>query len=372
MLVKPGTLSQILQSIESLQPEEEDVILLLFTEQATPDIPELIAALNKKKITFFGGIFPGLIYGEHRETTGCIIKKFKALMAPVCVSGIASSCFFGLPNYGSTAHIEKGTTIILLDGLTPNIYLLLEKVNDLLGEQCNFIGGGAGSISLKQQPCVFSNEGFREDAAVICVIDKQVRLGVRHGWEHLAGPLVATQTMGNTILQLNWQNAIEVYNKIVENDCGIALNKDNFGGIAQGYPFGIFREKEDDIVRDPLAIGENGAIVCIGEVPTNTVLHVLKGRPEELLQAARKAMDDCGEKTGLPIRADGTFVVDCITRTLFLNEQFSDEMSIIRNGLVIETNEQEPFGILSLGEISSYGEGLLELFNKTIVIGALH
>lgn len=372
MLIKQSTIAQILHGIEMLRPTEGEVIMVLFSESATPDIPNLIETLNDRNITFFGGIFPGLIFGAHRVKEGCILKKFKALMAPFCVWGITSSSFFGLPHYGSTAHISKGTAIVLLDGLTPNIHRLLEKLNELLGEQCNFIGGGVGSISLKQQPCIFSNQGFMEDASVVCVIDKQVHLGVRHGWEQIASPLVATQTEGNTILQLNWQNATEVYNEIVKKDSGLILNKDNFASIAQGYPFGIFREKEDDIVRDPLAMEENGAIVCIGEVPTNTVLHILKGYPELLLNATRKAMYDCGEKAGFPILAEGTFVVDCITRTLFLNEQFTDEMNIIREGLVVETEEQEPFGVLSLGEISSYGEGLLELFNKTIVVGALY
>ncbi len=47
-------------------------------------------------------------------------------------------------------------------------------------------------------------------------------------------------------------------------------------------------------------------------------------------------------------------------------------MSIIRQNLVITKINQEPFGIFSLGEISSYGKGLLELFNKTIVIGTFY
>lgn len=346
--------------------------MLLFSEQSVPDIPALIEALNHRNLAFFGGIFPGLIYGNQRIDTGCILKRFKALMPPFCVSGIAAGEFSGFPHLDSTPHFDKGTALVLLDGLTPNIYRFLEKLNDLLGEQCTFIGGGAGSISLEPQPCVFTAAGFQKDAAVVCVVDKHIRLGVRHGWEQLAGPLVATATEGNTILQLNWRKAIDVYNEIVEKDCGIALDKGNFAGIAQGYPFGILREKEDDIVRDPLAIGDNGAIVCIGEVPPNTVLHVLKGRPESLLNAARKAIGECSENPGFPIEADGTFVVDCITRTLFLNEEFAQEMAIIRSGIVIKTDEQEPYGVLSLGEISSYGEGLLELFNKTIAIGTFY
>lgn len=372
MLLVSNSIPHILQHIASLHPAEDDVLLLLFAEQSTPDIPLLIEALNAGNISFFGGVFPGLLYGNQHITSGCIIKKFKAVMAPFCVSGIASAQFFNFPDLESTAHIEHGTAIVLLDGLSTNLYGFLEKLNDLLGEQCHFIGGGAGSISLVQQPCIFSREGFKKDAAVVCVIDQDIRLGVRHGWEQLAGPLVATQTDMNTIIQLNWKKAIDVYNDIVEKDSGIRLNKDNFAGIAQGYPFGILREKEDDIVRDPLAIGEDGSIVCIGEVPPNTVLHVLKGQSETLLQAARKAIGDCSANTGLPIEAEGTFIVDCITRTLFLHEQFAEEMNIIRESLAITSPEQEPFGVLSLGEISSYGEGLLELFNKTIVIGTFH
>ncbi|MBP6812530.1 MAG: FIST C-terminal domain-containing protein [Saprospiraceae bacterium] len=372
MILPSSETHRIIQCIESLQPGEGEVIMLLFAEQSAPDIPALIEALNNRQITFFGGIFPGLLYGNKAIKTGGIIKKFKAAVAPFCVSDISSGQLSGFPHFETIAHVKTGTAIVLLDGLTPNIYRFLEPLNDLLGEKCQFIGGGAGSMSLQQRPCVFNNDGFKADAAVVCVVNKQVHLGVRHGWEQMAGPLVATQTEGNTIIQLNWQPAIEVYNKIVENDCGIKLDHDNFAGIAQGYPFGILREKEDDIVRDPLSISNNGAIVCIGEVPPNTVLHVLIGTPDALLNAARKAMDDCGKNAGFPIAVEGTFVVDCITRTLFLDQQFTEELNIVRENLVIKTPEQEPYGILSLGEISSYGDGLLELFNKTIVIGAFY
>ncbi len=346
--------------------------MLLFGEKGTPDISALIAILNSKNITFFGGIFPGVIHVNECFKEGCVIKKFKALWAPFLTAGIASGVPEEFPNGAYPKHLGQGTAIVLLDGLSNNVYRYLDRLNDLLGEHCYFIGGGAGSISLQQKPCIFSNEGFLADAAVVCVIDKKVALGVRHGWKNLAGPLVATQTDGNTIQQLNWEPALDVYNRIIENDCGITLDKNNFGRIAQGYPFGIFREKQDDIVRDPLTIGENGSIVCIGEVPTNTVVHVLKGDPNALLEAAKKAISDCGEKTGLPIAADNTFVVDCITRTLFLDRLFIQELDLVRNNLVIDNPGQEPFGVLSLGEISSYGNGLLEVFNKTIVIGTFH
>jgi hypothetical protein len=365
-------LDNVLAAIEQMAPDPTDTIMLLYSEHETTEIPLLVAALNERKISFFGAIFPGLIYGSERKNNGCIIQKFHTLHPPFLTTGISSAEFNGFPNQAPINVPPKGTAIILLDGLTPNIHIFLEKLNDLLGEQCNFIGAGAGSINLQQQPCVFCSEGFKADAAVVCVVSQQAKLGVRHGWVQLAGPLVATKTSGNTIFRLNWEPAIDVYRKIVEQDCGKFLTSENFGCIAQGYPFGIFREKDDDIVRDPLAIGENGEIICIGEVPTNTVLHVLKGFPDQLLTAAKEAMLDCAGGDPLPINAERTFVVDCITRTLFLDSEFSTEMNTIRENLLINQESQEPFGVLSLGEISSYGDGLLILFNKTIVIGSFN
>ena len=372
MFINSNAIPELAQHIEALQVGHDEAVMILFAEDNIPEIPILIERLNAKNIQFFGGLFPGLIYGNEHKTSGCILQKFKCLVPPFCVFELASSKLTGMPHSSAFSNFEHGTAMVLVDGLTPNIYRFLEKLNDLLGGQCDFIGGGAGSISLKQQPCVFSNQGFMEDAALVCIIEKKLHLGVRHGWEQLAGPMVATKTDGNTILELNWQSALGIYNAIVEKDCGQKLNEHNFSSIAQGYPFGIFKEKEDDIVRDPLAIGPMGAIVCIGEVQPNTVLHILKGRPEALLQAAQIAIKDCAGAAGLPIQAESTFVVDCITRALFLGEQFTDELNCVRQSLVITENTQEPYGILSLGEISSYGDGMLELFNKTIVIGSFH
>lgn len=41
--------------------------------------------------------------------------------------------------------------------------------------------------------------------------------------------------------------------------------------------------------------------------------------------------ESCGSSESQPINASETLIVDCITRALFLENQFIEEMNIIRN-----------------------------------------
>ena len=346
--------------------------MVLLAEKSVQDPAALIDFFNQQGISIFGGIFPGLVYGAKRLEEGCILKKFETAIPPFLVSNLSGGTLDGLYDVQLPVSDRKMTTVILLDGLTSNINHFLEELNNLMGDKVSFIGGGAGSGSLKQGPCLFNNEGFFQDAALCCIIDNAASLGVSHGWKKLAGPLVATATSGSSILQLNWQSAFEVYKSYMEEDSGAEITRENFLDYSKDYPFGMFRENEDDIVRDPIGTGHNGEVVCIGEVPANTVLYILKSTPELLIEAASHAIQECTGAPGSSNRAKGTFVVDCITRPSALGDRFSEELSAIRQELAIEQDEQEPFGILSLGEISSYGDGLLEFFNKTIVVGTFH
>jgi hypothetical protein len=52
--------------------------------------------------------------------------------------------------------------------------------------------------------------------------------------------------------------------------------------------------------------------------------------------------------------------IDCISRVLFMREDFNKELAIL--------NRNQPInGILSIGEIANPGSSNLALFNKTVV-----
>jgi len=347
-------------AIVDLDVYDKQSVMVLVGQSCTMKLTEIVASIKETGINFFGGIFPGLIYGKTQSETGIILVKLDVLSPPVMVSTQGTADFSSLtfPSFK-----RRRTMLTLVDGLTTGIGEFLENINNLLGDHFSFIGGGAGTLTLQQQPCLFNAEGVFQDVAICCFLNDRIRLGVRHGWERLVGPFVVTASEGNTIRQLNWQDAFEVYREAVDQDSGQTITADNFFSIAKGYPFGMIREQEEDIVRDPISVGENGALICVGEVPTNSALFILKGKDENLIQAAQQAYEE--SQSGLAGAKGPLLVVDCISRTLFLEDQFADELAVLNPG------DSPVVGMLSLGEISSYGKGALAFFNKTIVVGQL-
>lgn len=358
----------VIKELSSLKKRSTDVFFLLVGEKTQWDINEFIEIANKQGIAFMGGIFPGLIIGETKTEEGVLIKKFKANQGPVLIKEINKSKIDlpEMPKFDGENNDKKSTALILVDGLSSGITLFLKVLFHKLGNTINYIGGGAGSLSLKQEPCVFSNEGFFKDAAIVLFADQTINLGIKHGWSYIYGPIMATRTNKNTILELNWQNPFEVYKKIIDNDSGVAINSENFFEVAKGYPFGISKDNHEYIVRDPLKVNELGHIICVGDIPENSALDILKGNQGSLLSAAIDATNEAMEQNP---KAKSSLIFDCISRTLFLEKEFKLELEFMTDAFKQKNLDIVLEGALTLGEISSYNQSNLEFFNKTILLG---
>lgn len=343
----------------------ECVNLLLVGEEASLDIVKLIAGANEKGFEISGGIFPMVIYENKHLKDGVILKKLETNSTPILIKDIGlGKTDFDLPKLPS----DSGSCVILLDGLMKNISVFLERVYGKYWNTISYVGAGCGSLSLEQTPCLFTNEGVFQDAALLLVSSKTASLGVKHGWEKIKGPYIANQTDGNTILELNWKPAFETYKEIVEADSGLQFSKDNFFEISKAYPFGIAREGMEDLVRDPITLDKEGGLVCVGNVSKNVVLNILKGEKSNLIESAKVAAE---KALACPSPSD-IFIVDCISRVLYLEADFDKELKEVKRAMDDREIEFALEGVLSLGEISSNNDGYLELYNKTIVVSAFY
>lgn len=376
MYLETPSIDQVLDACRHVNLSTPSTICIFVAEAAELDIPELIDTLRAANIDFIGGVFPAVIGGDRKSNHAVVINAFPVMDQIYLIQGL-DQADITLPDFSPildnldyASDIPAATALLLVDGLTRNIGTFLSEMYNCLGDSVNYLGGGAGSLSLKQKPCLFSPQGYFQDAALVAFLQLPSGLGVRHGWQRLQGPMVATQTEKTIITQLNWQTAFDVYRATVETDSEKALRADNFFDIAKGYPFGIFKAGQEDIVRDPILVNEAGALVCVGEVSENASLYILKGTVNSLIAAAAQAARDSIIVSNHEDQVHSVIVVDCISRVLFLEDHFDQELTAVQQGL--DTHAVMPEGILSIGEISSYGDGLLEFFNKTMVVATLY
>lgn len=314
--------------------------------------------LPNVSIPVFGGVFPSIIYQTHNYQQGILVVPVFATLTISVFSqlGLATGKSF---KFDQSLH-QHESFIVLVDGLSRNIDYGLNQIFTEFGDKPLVFGGGAGSLSFEQRPCLFTNQGLIADAMLIVGLQHSFKLAVGHGWEVLEGPFLANQVDDNQILQLNFQPAFDVYSEVVEKHAGRSFTDDNFFELAKSFPFGIDRLDDDLLVRDPLTCDEK-SMVCVGKIPENTMLYILNADSTKLINAAANAVTSVS--TGDPYQCGLLF--DCISRQLFLEEQFNEELEQISQQL---DPQAKLFGALVLGEIASSKYGAINFHNKTAVV----
>lgn len=228
-------------TLESLHVKlKSGVYLLLVGEKS-----DLSTISSLSSITIVGAIFPRVVFGTRSFESGIIALK---LSDKSCVDVIKDMDKVGM------LHVEKNVRSVftIVDGLSSKLDDFLENIFFVLPEHTYIIGGGAGKMTLKQEPVIFDNHGFYQDSALIIRSSDTISLGVSHGWEPLFGPFIATDCKGHALHKINFQEAYPVYKNAVENDTCKRFNETNFFDISKSYPIGILRCGRDFIIRDPI------------------------------------------------------------------------------------------------------------------------
>jgi hypothetical protein len=325
--------------------------------------------LNALPVPVFGGTFPSIIHQGRRLDHGTLVV---GLAETVTVAVVRD-----LSKHGESMDAEvrrecaaittAPSLITLVDGLAGHIERFVESLYSLIGPGRDLVGCGAGSLDFVQKPCLATNQGLISDAAIVVGLPFPLSRGVQHGWEVLDGPYLVTGSRGHVLDTLNYQPAFEVYRASVEAASGLRFADHDFFAIAKTYPFGIERLDGDLLVRDPIRV-EDRSLVCVGEVPENAMVYILKGQSARLVGSAGAAASEAraSYNTRGANGSPSAVVFDCISRVLFLDLEFDRELDAIQQGL---GTLRHAFGALTLGEITNTHNGPINLLNKSTVIG---
>ncbi len=364
---RSGTVEGLAGSIDRVLANCTGVQALLIMSCAdngfTPDQVDPI--LTNAGLPILGGVFPALIHDAERLERGSIVWGITSQIDVAVIENISApeGDLEAAIDAAITTVPEKALQLIFVDGFARRIGALINAMHDVLGVGVLTIGGGAGSLDFVQRPCLLTQQGMLEDAAVVGTLSRTVGVGVSHGWQQVRGPFRVTESQQNTIVTLDWRPAFEVYREVVEAHSGKQFTEENFFDIAKAYPFGLARLDSERIIRDPVMIGDKGALDCVGEVPEGEHVDIMNGDEPSLLAAASKARAIAVQQLGAA--PELTLFMDCISRVLFLGDSFSVELESVRSGDV------PTLGACTIGELANHGGEFLEFYNKTAVVAAL-
>ena len=333
-------------------PSSNQNLLLLVAEHS--DFKH--SMLSEIKADVCGAIFPQIIYQD---------KNYDDAIVVVDLGSNAKVTLSSFKDFDKTKiDNDADDIIVFLDGLSSHITDFLENLYESTSINTNIIGAGAGKMTLKQEKVLFNKDSIIQDGALLLSNSWFIQTSVRHGWEQIAGPFLANNTQNTLLHSLDYKDAFEVYKEIVEKDSKQSFNENNFFDIAKSYPLGIAKIDGELLVRDPIARDKN-TLILVGDMDNNSVVYILKGDKKKLINSARLATQEViSRKENLK----GIFIVDCISRVLFLENDFKKELQTIKQ--TIDREDLIMLGVLSLGEIANTNNDYIDFYNKTCVIGA--
>lgn len=340
-------------------------LFILVCDSSNIDYEAITLILHKCPAPVFGGVFPALIVNQQSWNEGMVVAGLSEELAIQTLADVEKIATLSEHDFKLPPELNKTHSMLaLVDGLSHNIDGLIARLYDHIGPGCSVIGGGAGSLSFEQRPCILSNQGVLQDCLQLIALARPMTTTTRHGWQTLAGPFLVTDSQDHTIRALNFRPVYDVYRETVEQYSSLRFEDQEFFKIAKTFPFGLERLDIEPLVRDPILANE-GMLTCVGNVPENAMAYVLHGEETGLIGAVAEAAAELGSSN--PNTTD-VLVFDCISRQLFLDLTFRDELGAICQPFSPAT---QILGALSLGEIANCKSGQIELHNKTAVLGAL-
>jgi len=355
------TVQALAESVSLLMSSNPKGIMLLCTDEAASWGETFNLWVNKLKVPIFGGVFPGLIVNSRFEPKGILAVGLANDIHVSVIENISniSPHSVNVSLTSSSVH----SVVIMVDALSRQIDGYLQQVLYSLSDDCCVFGGGAGTLAFHPQPCLFSPKGMHQDAMLLVEMTTEWDLAVGHGWEVLAGPYLANKVDDNRIVELNFESADKLYQRVVEEHSSLLFDEHDFFDIAKTFPFGLARLDDTVLIRDPIKVDEKG-LICAGDIPENTMLYIMRGDAQKLISAASGAVRNTLVNMISTQHMGDCILFDCVSRQLFLRDEFTRELQQIHAEL---GQHHRLVGGLVLGEIALDESGILSLHNKTAV-----
>jgi hypothetical protein len=344
-------------------------VLALVCEPHAALIDALQEAASSAELRLHGAVVPGVLADGEFRRTGVLLLGLTgeppAVIVPI-PSGTSEATEGPIATLADFVHHHASATpgddtlVIFVDAMVPKVASLLDRLYFECGDQVHYAGSSVGSERFVAMPCLFDNTTVVQHALLAILLPENSGPTMAHGYQGDVTLRVATEIEGNRIRRINGRIAFEVYQELMADEYGITLDRDNFYEYGVHFPFAFNRVSGESLVRIPVSVDQDGSILCIGEVPENALLGVVRAVDPGDTQAAERVGGALADA-----ETPGIFVVYCAGRYLHLGEEAAGaELTALRERLP----STAIIGVLSLGEIGTpASEGYPQFCNATLV-----
>jgi hypothetical protein len=257
-------------------------------------------------------------------------SKFTALIGhnlkddPAAAASEIARGFAGLSDHS----FPHRSALILTDALAGYADALADALTLETAGEYQFFGGGAGDNASFERTTVFCGTRVLSDAAVALEIlsQKPLGIGVSHGWEPASEPFRVTEAAGLKLVSLNGLPAVEAFeehaqvkNQHLDRAAPIPFFLQNILGIDTGNGYRL---------RVPLAVNEDGSLHCAAEIPTGSIVRIMKSSHASAAEAAERATDAAVAAIG-PNRPKAALFFDCVATRLRCGDHFQAEVDAV-------------------------------------------
>ena len=217
------------------------------------------------------------------------------------------------------------SALVMTDALAGHADALVEELTVATRGNYRFFGGGAGDDGRFQKTHVFAGTRALTDAVVALELqtEQPLGVGVSHGWTPAGPGLRVTEAQGARLVSLNGEPAIEA----VRRHAQATGQKFDLAQPMAFFLHNILGIKSEGLyrLRVPLGVGEDGSIACAADVPTGSIVHMMKTTNQSAVHAAEQATRAALAALG-GRRAAAALVFDCVATRLRLGTGFDDEL----------------------------------------------
>ena len=356
---EPAALAAVFDDWVALQPAP--AVLALASEHEADAIPALQHAARRAGVALAGVVVPGLIADGRLRQAGVLLLALDAAIPRLIVSCAgeddAADCLAAFVT--ATPSHGDATLLLFVDATAPNVTSLLDRLYLAVGNEVRYAGASVGSARFAPIPCVFDEAAVHTTAALALLLPEHPGAALAHHYTGATPLSVATGARGNRVTSIDGVPAYDAYRERLAASYGVTVGDDDALEHFLRFPLALHQAEGEPLVRFPVAVGDDGSLTCVGEVPEVALLSVVCAPDAPTADTAHAVAAEVARHA--PAAA---LAFACVGRLMRASAAADLELAAMAHALA----PAPLFGALALGEIASYErQGYPRLHNATLL-----